>query len=529
MSDQNETLARDFDAAPYPGHPYPDTHPDNLRTRAMLAGVVAPEVTNCRVLEIGCGPGANILPMAMTLPRSEFLGIDLSSVHIEDARKMAQRVGLRNVELRCQDMLDFPEDAGEFDYVIAHGVYSWIPANVRDMLMRICQRHLSPSGIAYISYNTFPGWRSKQVVREMMLFHSRSQSDPKERAKKAREMLDFASQKCPSPEHYKATLALSKQEVEHRKDGYLLHEHLEIENEPVYFEQFARHAADFGMRYLGAASSEMEIPLEILPAAQRQQIEGFSADAIVREQYLDFLLGKTFRESLLCRAERQRTIGPPAEAVAGMYVAGYLTETSGQSVGVKAIFNSHRTAHKMPLNDGGSIATFRRLRGAWPHAVAFEELAQLAKPTESAALARDILHAFYAGIVELWTRPTSFLAPDLEKPRATALARIQAAEGEIQTPVTNLRHREIPNHSVMKYLMPLMDGTRTREELRREMERLIGVGRIKVDGQFGMKSARPTLLGAEKGDHAAFFEEAVKQLNLVCLLAGGGGGRDGET
>jgi methyltransferase-like protein/SAM-dependent methyltransferase len=524
MSEQNLTLAEDFNAAPYPGHPYPDTHPDNLRTRALLAGVNSPEVTRCRVLEIGCATGMNILPMAMTLPHSRFLGIDLSRVHIAAAQKTAGRIGAGNIEFRCQDMLDFPEGEGEFDYIIAHGVYSWIAANVRDMLMRICQRHLSSSGVAYISYNTHPGWRLKQPVRELMLFHTRGEIDPTRRASKAREVLNFAVQKSPGPEYYKAALAQTKRELDARGDGYLLHEQLEIENEPVYFEQFAQHASEHKLRYLGSASSDVEIAIEILPESQRQQIEAFSPDPIVREQYLDFLVCKTFRESLLCRVDAPRTGENALEAVKKMHVAGLLSETASTAPGAKVIFGSHRTQNKMPLADRGMIAVFRRLPGAWPHAVGFEELLRLAEYRQVGAearspedvarmLARDILNSFRAGMVELWSRPTNFLAREQRQPKATAMARLQAADSNVGQPVTNLRHREIPNHNVMKHLLPLMDGTRTRDELCGELDRLIKSGKVKREGTA--KS------GAAANDAGAFLDEILRQINQVSLLMAG--------
>ena len=98
----------------------------------------------CRVLELGCTDGGNLLPMAATLPRSSFLGIDLSGRQIAAGQKMIERLGLENVELRQMDIADVGEDFGTFDYIICHGVYSWVPPPVQDKILEICARRLAP-------------------------------------------------------------------------------------------------------------------------------------------------------------------------------------------------------------------------------------------------------------------------------------------------------------------------------------------------------------------------------------------------
>src|SRR4051812_32362535 len=177
MTSETEQIREHYDAVPYPSAAYAITHPDNLRSVAAIAGVAAPDVTRCRVLEIGCAIGRNLIPMAQTLPNSTFLGIDLSPRQIEIGQGTVRKLGLTNIELRTQDLLDFAE-AGPFDYIIAHGIYSWVPQSVRTKLLEVCGRLLAPRGLAYISYLTLPGAHLRQIVRDLSTFHCHGQEDP---------------------------------------------------------------------------------------------------------------------------------------------------------------------------------------------------------------------------------------------------------------------------------------------------------------------------------------------------------------
>src|SRR3954470_6442485 len=143
-----------YDSVPYPGNVQPTTHPDRLAVGASLCGMRPPDVERCRVLELGCGDGANLIPIAHTLPGCTAVGIDLAMSAVEHARATAQALSLTNVSFHQADVLALPDDlGGPFDYIIAHGLYSWVPAAVRDALLVACGRLLAPDGVAYVSYN----------------------------------------------------------------------------------------------------------------------------------------------------------------------------------------------------------------------------------------------------------------------------------------------------------------------------------------------------------------------------------------
>jgi cyclopropane fatty-acyl-phospholipid synthase-like methyltransferase len=68
-----------YDVVRYPGHAFPQTHPDRLAALAVLFGLDAPPPAGCRLLEIGCGDGGNLLPMAVGLPHATVVGFDTSA------------------------------------------------------------------------------------------------------------------------------------------------------------------------------------------------------------------------------------------------------------------------------------------------------------------------------------------------------------------------------------------------------------------------------------------------------------------
>src|SRR4051812_41655243 len=148
-------------------------------------------VDRCRVLELGCAGGGNLLPMAETLPQSTFFGIDLSPVQIGHGQRIIRALGLTNLRLEAMSILDVPEDFGEFDYIIAHGVYSWVPPAVQQKILDLCAAHLAPQGVAYLSYNTYPGWHLRQMAREMMLYHVAGIESPQESAAQATALVQF--------------------------------------------------------------------------------------------------------------------------------------------------------------------------------------------------------------------------------------------------------------------------------------------------------------------------------------------------
>jgi SAM-dependent methyltransferase len=300
-----------YDHVRYPGMPFAETHPDRLRVLGSLYGMQAAPVSRCRVLELGCGVGGNLIPMAYDWPDSRFVGIDLSSTAIEQGKRQLGELGLSNIELRHCDILDVTEEFGEFDYIIAHGVYAWVPPHVREKMLSIFRSNLAPQGIVYVSYNSHPWSHIRNLTRDIMLYHVRGIADTQERIGQARGLLKFLAETA-TDKAYGAVLREQQERTSKVDDEVFYHDDLSPHFTAFWLYQVVEDAARHGLQYLADASfarpqlgSFSERIIETLSAIPETEI-------VAREQYLDFVRGNSFRKTLLCHhgVELSKQIGP---------------------------------------------------------------------------------------------------------------------------------------------------------------------------------------------------------------------------
>jgi SAM-dependent methyltransferase len=231
-----------YDAIRYTTYPRLETHPDRLAAVASLRGMRPAPVARCRVLEIACGDGGNLVPLAYFLPGSRFTGIDLAASAVAEGCAAIDALELTNIAMRVADLRDLRPDSGQFDYIIAHGLYSWVPPDVRDRLIALCSELLAPYGVAYVSYNVWPGRRERHRLREVLLERLRDVDEPAQRIARARVVL--------------ASIDTSAAEdMARSSDDILFHDDLAPVNDPVTADEFDAHAARHGLQYLGEAGA----------------------------------------------------------------------------------------------------------------------------------------------------------------------------------------------------------------------------------------------------------------------------------
>lgn len=406
---------------PYTSLPYPRTHPDHVHAMARVFGVRAPDVERCRVLEIGCGSGGNLLAMAATLPRATLVGIDPAEAEIARAREVVDALALGNVVVRATEATEATE--GTYDYVIAHGVLSWVTPATRRSILRGIAACLSPDGVAYVSYNVLPGFALRGAMRDILRYHA-DEGPPKERVIAARTLLSFLSARVPRDAGaYRHLIDEEQERLAAADDGYLFHEHLEEENHPLWFRDFVAEAGSEGLCWL----SESDPAATVRPGRARSAIAAIAGTDPVRiEQYFDFLRGRSFRASLLVRSD----------------------VTRGE-IDLSDLFAVSQGARDAAIDDDRTRTALDRLAMRFPDGERVGDL----------DVDRDALVSLHsAGLVELRARPLS-----LGDAWASPLARYQAVR---RGPVTNLRHEPIPLAETERQLLALLDG-RSRDEVRK--------------------------------------------------------------
>jgi SAM-dependent methyltransferase len=480
-----------YDEVAYPSTPVAQTHPDRLAVLATLFGMRPALVDKCRVLELGCGDGSNVIPMALALPESRFVGIDLAAAPVSRGRALVEALGLRNIDLRRHDLVDMlgtsTDPTETFDFIIAHGMYSWVPREVRDALLRVCRERLTEHGVAFVSYNAYPGCHVRDMVRNMLLYHTQGDPADSRRAERARALARLFAETLPKADNL-AFLQLEMQHVAERSSGLVFHDDLAPINQPFYFYELAEHAAMHGLQYLAEADfHEMQphdLPkplIELLAAIELER------GLLAREQCLDFLKARRFRQTLLCHADivLDRVVSPQRVTRFAVAVQRRPAVASSDS-NRGAVFELRLPGHADNARDVAlAKAALMNLGAAWPRRLPFAELFERTRmdtglvpgastaAEQHAALAEILLETYAAGLVQLHTHVPVLSVGVSERPVASRLARLQAAT---EAPfITTLLHTSIRlDDATVRHLLQLLDGTRDRTALLRQLEAWAG-------------------------------------------------------
>ena len=446
-----------YDELPYDRLPLPETEPDFLASLAGLHGFVAADARAARVLELGCAQGGNLIPMAARYPQSEFVGIDLSRGQMEEGQAFIERAGLTIIRLLHGDIAALPDDLGEFDYIIAHGVYSWVPEFVREALLAACRRLLKPQGIAYISFNVEAGWKLYGRIRETLLKQDDASLSPMQRVMRAKETLAAMQD---DDERIVKEIAYLKT----ASPSYLFHEYLSEINQPFSFESFVQDASSHGLRYLGEAG----------PRRARVVLEndwGLSAEArherwLEAEARLDEALNTRFRRALLVRDDAPMHAPQSGDKLALLSFSAELA--SDDELDFSESIEQHfrtRTGERYPVSHPLLKAFLVALAGAWPDVVDYQILLDHALPlAKEYSYTGEVDDAFREALldfvqlhgVRLHTQAHFSTESGTAFPRSTMLAISQAASRE--WPVTNRFHQALDLDEWGRWLITVMDG-----------------------------------------------------------------------
>jgi len=401
--------------------------------------------------------------MAFEFPDSRFVGIDLSPVQVEIGRGMSGELSLTNIELIQADILELKADALErFDYIIVHGVYSWVPPAVQERILSLCRNHLDENGLAYVSYNTYPGWCGKQALRQMLRHHTRQIDDPREKVAAALELIQVLPGSKTMPGDPAAILA-DRLRSDLQKIGdpaaYLIHEYLIDSNQPLYFREFLERIESSGLRYVDDAYPGGSSP-DRLPPAGRQWIEEHLTDPMERQQYIDFVGNVSFRRSLLCLRERALESGMTFACMQTLHVAATCNREESDDGTPR-----FRTDPGLRFSAGhpGMAAILNSLVDARPASIPVNELRRtLGEDVAEGEVAAMLSGLQHAAAVEFVSTPRRCTPTVGDRPRASGLVRYQARSDL----VTSAAHRPVRLRDAFeRHLVQLLDGEHTVPEL----------------------------------------------------------------
>jgi methyltransferase-like protein/2-polyprenyl-3-methyl-5-hydroxy-6-metoxy-1,4-benzoquinol methylase len=497
--------AASYDDLPYASHPFPQTQPARLAALAHLFSLAPPPTRTARVLEVGCASGGNLIPLAARSPEGAFLGIDLSQRQIDEGKARIARLGLRNIRLRQLSLTDLRPKDGTFDYIICHGVYSWVPEPVRRAMLRMARNNLAPTGIAFISYNVLPGWRLRQTLRDALALHVPMQGGLQQRLKHARELLAFLRDHTPLETTWGRIFRAEAAQLATMSDSYLGHEFLEDCNEPCSFSEFIGDAGAQDLGYLAEAELVTMLPENMNPSAA-PLLRALAGNQLVPlEQHIDIFTGRTFRQTLLVHKEREaqcvRTLLPTR--VEGLHFTGPADFVSAGAQDGQAVFKTIAGA-RFTTGDKTTRAAIETLIARLPGSSSVEELATaigargIAHEQTRANVADALFKMMMVGILQPSSEPVRAAASLTKNPIASPLLRRDLEAG--QTSSANLHHQHVDFDIVNQIVVPRLDGTSDRDALIGVLREAEAAGRVTFmrDGQ---KITDAEALAASAAEH----------------------------
>ncbi len=481
-----------YDLVRYPSWPIPETHPAALAVFAALYGLSFVPHYGCRVLEIGCGEGVNLMSMAVTTPGSEFVGIDLAETAIAQGRATARAAGLGNVTLVAQDLLRATTDLGRFDYIVAHGFYAWVPEPVRLAMMRLVGRSLGPDGLAFVSYNARPGCRLREALRDILLDATQGLEDPSEKLEAAHAALRRQIGLWSEADPFQHALAIEARDMLKRPPALLFHDELGGTYAPQLLGAVVEAARAEGLEYLCDATPELNAEALWPSETFEKALPSTGGDWARFEQISDFADMRRFRRSIFCRADRGIDRGFAPERLDGLFASAEIALVKQEGEERDGFLLRAGNGAELTTRDPAFAELLAKLGLAFPMSLSLEGIGTYPE------LARGLLHLFVSGIVTLSTAPSGFVLTPGERPLASPLARTQAAQGE--THLASLRHKPVHlTDAGARAFVALMDGTRTRAELARAMADQPGVTEEKAAARLPEGLAEMARLGLMMG------------------------------
>jgi len=487
------STAFSYDITEYESRSYSQTHPDHLHTVAKLFGLAPVEFAKARILELGCASGGNIIPLACQAPAAHIVGVDLSAVQIQRATRSIKDLKLTNIEVFHLGIEDISAEFGQFDYIICHGIYSWVPEAVREKIFHVCEKHLAPQGVAYISYNTLPGWNVVRSVREMMLYHTKDIESPIAKAQAARQVLQFMVTGLGDDQSPYANFLRTEIDILAKQpDSYLVHDHLCEINDPFYFYQFVEDAKKYHLAYLADTDLAQMYPSN-LPKPLANEMNKIN-DVVSCGQYLDFIHNQRFRCTLLCHESAKINRSLDTSQIKSFYLSFFgavegLSEANVMNENPMRFIGQHIT---LTLTNPLSKVAMLKLFAQKGKPIAFDELCVSVMKdmalADSATVERflveelNLMRLVLGGLVKIHSDGGGYAEVPGENPLTAQWIHYQLQH---QTWVTNHRHETISLNDIERFLLQSCDGQISVKELSKKLSEFLTQKKVGLLGEDG--------------------------------------------
>lgn len=485
------SVGANYDALPYLSKAFFHVCPEHMRANAKFFGMNPAELRNARVLDLGCGTGNNLLNFASNYPKSEVIGIDLSSKEIEEGQKWVKDLGIKNLDLRCASIMDIDKSYGEFDYIICHGVFSWVPEEVQNKILEIANKNLKKDGVAFISYNCLPGWNSINAIRNMLQFHSRYFKTIPEKVEQSKAFLKFIGESLEgSKSPYVGFLERECAIIANSDDSFLFHEYIEEGNTEFYFSDFIAKARSYGLDYMSDATLAA-MSAGNLPPKAAEKIASIT-DIIRQEQYMDFVTDRRFRNTLLCKqgVKLNRNITP--DTIRDLYFninvesALPLDKVDFNAKTFTASFKIGNEKLDCTASSPVSAAGFYALESYKGKGISLSEIKEFISSNcngvkfgekEEIILLNEFVSLIIKGVMHIKADRPNTISVITDKPKASDLAIYQAKNNHPY--ITSGNNESVPFDNMSKIILAHLDGSNNFEDLTKILDKF-----LKDNGQF---------------------------------------------
>jgi len=443
-----------YEEIAYSSYPVKRTDLESMKVVAHLFGVSAPQTKSASVLEVGAGDGGNLIALACAYPTANFVGIDNSASAIARANAQVKVLGLTNIKFELIGIEAYRPSAGSVDYFIAHGIYSWVPDSIKTALLNLARHSLSVNGIGYISYNCYPGWHQRGLLREFMKFHISEIDSPKLQIAQARAAASYLAENAtPKDLIYRLFTSGERDTINSLTDWHLFHDHLEVNNDPRYFLDFVKELNQAGLGYLADSELFQMLPLD-LPPQEQERLSKVAKDPLRLEQYLDFFRNRMFRRSLIVQGEHPVDREFKRESIASLWLRSKMKKT-----GDNPMF-AHPNGGGITAPTAAIATALTILSEHFPDYIRFSDLIELSGVSNEMVLqqlAGVLLQGVISDLVEARTEVGTSAKIPKGTPDTSALARQQAAKLE---PVTTFALDQVQLRKETNLLLTLLDGTK---------------------------------------------------------------------